>query len=129
MPKKSHNRTFARESANRIDEPTIDPATMEPNRLREWLMKALSALSPDERASMRDSLLTGLRRAGVDLGPSLLILGIPARVPDELTAPELSMLMRYVRINWPGALKSISTQLAELLARSPRRSEIARRAA
>jgi hypothetical protein len=93
---------------------TVDPTTMEPSYLHEWFLKALADLSRDEWAAMRDKVLKSLGEAGVKLGACVLVLGIPARRPEELTPPELAMLVRYVRMNAPEALKPISEQLMQL---------------
>jgi hypothetical protein len=87
---------------------------MEPDCLRDWLVRVLSELSPEEWIAKRDQLLRGLDETGVNVGGSMFMLGIPAKDSEELTAPDLAMLMRYVRINAPNALKALFEPLMQL---------------
>jgi len=113
-------------------QPVPELATAEPDMLRESVRKGLSQLSAEERPNVYDRLLTALKRAGVNIGQHLLLLGIPARTAEELTAPEIATLVRYVRINEPRAMAALATVLSELLttnAEADRGSKISRRAA
>jgi hypothetical protein len=76
-------------------------ATTEPDLLRTSVREALSQLSEEERRTAHAGLLAALRRAGVNVGHHLLVLGIPARTVEELTAPEMASLIRFVRISEP----------------------------
>jgi hypothetical protein len=96
------------------EQTATEPATMEPDDLREWLLRVLAVLSLEEWTAARNRLLKGLEEAGVNLWSSMFMLGIPARDSEELTAPDFAMLMRYVRINAPTALIALSEQLMEL---------------
>jgi hypothetical protein len=87
---------------------------MEPGTLREWFFTRIAVLSPEKWAEVRDQVLKGLGEGGVKLGACILVLGIPARKPAELTPPELAMLIRYVRMNAPEALRGLSEQLTQL---------------
>ena len=122
-------RTLKRGSKNEDDAAPRDPASMDPNRLRDWLSKTLTSLSPEARGVMRDRLLMGLKGAGVDLGSTMLILGIPARTVDEVTSPEIAMLIRYVRINSPAKLAGVYRMLEEMTPTRPSQPVISRKAA
>jgi hypothetical protein len=130
MAKTGVNKAHIRRTESHTDHPTIDPATMEPGCLREWFLSALAVLPPDEWDEVRDKVLNRLGEAGINLGACMLVLGIPARDPEELTPPELAMLIRYVRINTPKALMGLSEQLIQLeRIRHETRAELTRRAA
>ena len=98
----------------------LDVTTLDPNCLKEWILKALAGLSSEEQAFAREGLFAGFITAGVNVASCFLMMGIPARSIDDVTAPELAMLVRYVRINKPAALEPIRDQLVELLAFSQR---------
>jgi hypothetical protein len=93
----------------------LDLATAEPDLLRNLVRQALSQLSAEELPAVNDRLLTALKEAGVDIGLHLLLLGIPARTAEELTAPEIATLIRYLRINDPRAMTDLAPVLNELL--------------
>ena len=100
---------------NRSQGNIFDPLILEPNDLCNKTQKALLALPEENRKSLRDKLLTGLRKASVNIASALLMLGIPARTPDELTPSDMGKLLRYVRINMPEVVKALAEPLAELL--------------
>ena len=96
----------------------LDIATAEPDLLRDSVRVALSGLSDKEWTAVNKSLLDMLKRAGVNVGLCLLLLGIPATTPDKLTEPEIASLIRYVRINEPTAIALIAPVLSEILSRN-----------
>lgn len=98
--------------------PPVDLKSVDPDSLRTRLLKVLLAIAPDEQAAVRDRLLAGLAQAGVNISLSLLLLGIPAKTPRELTAADIATLIRFVQINSPQALPLITAQVTELLAAS-----------
>ena len=117
--KKSKTRKAPQSAVGTIDqqfEPELDLANAERELLRNSLRKALSLLSAEERPAVNDKLLTTLKEAGVNIGQQLLLLGIPARTAEELTAPEIATLIRYVRINESRAMMALVPLLSELLA-------------
>ena len=89
--------------------------TIEPDLLRDKVFDALSSLTEDDRALMRDNLLARLERAGVDVSGSLFQIGIPAETADDLTPSDIAKLLRYVRINKPEAMKRVAPLLGELV--------------
>ena len=95
--------------------PTQAPWTLEPDDLRNRVQNALSTRSYADRKDFSRRLLTALAKAGVQAGTSLFMIGITAYSPDHLTPSDMGKLLRYIRINTPGAIKSISRLLAELV--------------
>ncbi|HXU40259.1 MAG TPA: hypothetical protein VN937_28135 [Blastocatellia bacterium] len=87
----------------------------DPDLLREAVFKVFSSLGNEDSAVMRKRLLSDLKRAGLRLRPTLLMLGASASTAEELTAPEIAALIRYVRLTEPGVMKAISGSLGELL--------------
>ncbi len=87
----------------------------DPDNLRDFVRNALLSLSIGERAKASTTVLDALRRAGLRVRECLLMLGASASTTEELTAPEIAALIRYVRLNEPKALQSIATLLTELL--------------
>src|SRR5262245_18706628 len=75
--------------------------------LRSAVRQALSQLPAEEQRATQDSLLAALSGAGINIGHHLLVLGIPARSAEELTAPEMAALIRYVRINEPQGMDAL----------------------
>jgi hypothetical protein len=83
----------------------------------------LSQLSEEEQRAMHNGLLSSLKRAGVNIGHHLLLLGIPARTAEELTATEMGILIRYVRISEPRAMAAVAPILIDVLARHAERAQ------
>ena len=92
-----------------------DPTNLEPDALGESVRKALSALTDDELASWRDQLLSGLRKAGMNLEACRFLIGISEDSIDNLTPSGIAHLIRYVRLNLPDAMKVVAGRLGELL--------------
>ena len=113
-------------------QPGLELAAAEPDMLRDSVQKGLSQLSEEDRPHVYARLLTALNKAGVNLGQLLLVLGIPARTSEELTATEIATLVRYVRLNEPTAMVALATVLSEFVttnAEAGRASMVSRRAA
>ncbi len=72
-------------------------------------------LCEEERLEAQYSLLTSLKGAGFKVAQHLILLGIPTTEADELTAPEIAIVIRYVRINEPKAMAALSPVLSEML--------------
>src|SRR5215470_3295228 len=79
----------------------------DPDRLRDFVRNALLSLSTGERSKASTRVIDGLRRAGLRVRECLLMLGSSASTAEDLTAPEIAALIRYVRLNEPKALQSI----------------------
>jgi hypothetical protein len=88
---------------------------IEPDELRDVVRNALARLTVDELASWRDHLLSGLRMAGVNLNSSRFLIGISVDSTDTLTPSSIAHLIRYVRLNLPGAMKVVAGRLGKLL--------------
>jgi hypothetical protein len=87
----------------------------EPDYLRDAVRNALLYLSERERSDVRSRLLAELESAGLRVRQCLLMLGASAMTAEELTAPEIAVLIRYVRLTEPRAFIAITTLLGELL--------------
>jgi hypothetical protein len=88
-----------------------DLSTLEPDALRDQVRKALLQLQAEERAAVIRKLVAALGQKGFGVGQCLLLLGIPAQTPDELTASEIATLIRYIRINEPELIRAIAPVL------------------
>jgi hypothetical protein len=121
-----------RAANNQRSEQALEIATKEPDSLRDSVREALLRLSEEEQRGVHNGLLSALRRAGVNIGHHLLLLGIPARTAEELTATEMGILIRYLRISEPRAMAAVAPILIDVLARhaeSARPAKPSRRAA
>ena len=92
-----------------------DPTSLEPDALRESVREALSALTADELVSWRDHLMSGLRKAGMNLEACRFLIGISGDSTDNLTPSGIAHLIRYVRLNLPEAMKVVAGRLDKLL--------------
>lgn len=104
-------------AADERSKQALEIATMEPDSLRDSLREALSQLSEGEQLGVHNELLSALKGAGVNIGHHLLLLGIPARTAEELTASEMGILIRYVRISESKAMAAVAPILIDVLAR------------
>jgi hypothetical protein len=119
MPGKALRRKTTPSSTGMATQPARPDESLSgssPEWLRDRVFNALNRISTDERASVRDRILSDLRNAGVNIMSSLVALGIPARTPDELSSNDIAKLVRYVRINTPGAMNVLGGTLTELIA-------------
>jgi len=97
------------------------PAAMilvDSDHLRDWVRNSLLVLPESERNRARDRLLSGLRSGGLYIEEALLMLGIPAETPDDLSPSDLAMLVRYAHINSPATIARVRHDLAVLFARA-----------
>lgn len=127
MPSKALKRKVTPVNAGTIKgstPPDHDLTDCSPEWLRDRVFDALNGLSEEERASVRDRILSDLRKAGVNIMSGLMTLGIPARMPDELSPSDIAKLVRYVRINMPGPIKALSGTLTELIASGAEKAEV-----
>jgi hypothetical protein len=97
------------------DSSTVEIVAAEPDYIRDAVCAALSSLPEDQRSKIRRRLLNDLRKAGLRVRESLLMLGASARTADELTAPEIAALIRYVRLTRPKIMQALAQTLRELL--------------
>jgi hypothetical protein len=98
----------------------FEVVTAEPDYIRDAVCAALSSLPPEQRSSVVNRLLKELKTAGVRVRESLLLLGASARTTDELTAPELAALIRYIRLTKPMVMTAVAEPLRELLSMANR---------
>jgi hypothetical protein len=106
---------WGREAAPRERGIVEDPTNLEPDALRDSVRDALSALTADELASWRDHLLSGLRKAGLNLEACRFLIGISGDSTDNLSPSGIAHLIRYVRLNLPEAMKLVAERLGKLL--------------
>jgi hypothetical protein len=119
MARKQPTRTDSR----LVIRPELQPAALEPDALRDAVRQALLSLPQAERSSIRDRLLSDLRKAGIDVTQCLFMLGAAASTVNELTPPEIAALIRYVRIIKPNVIKTLARGLGELLATTDLREQ------
>ena len=93
----------------------VDLARIEPDALLEVVRKTLSSLTEAEMGLLRIRLISDLKKARMHVGGCLFMLGIPASVPDDLTASDIAQLLRYVRINEPDLMRVVAHPIAEQL--------------
>ena len=105
----------ARKLSEKIIQSESELVNADPDHLRDFVRNALLSLPIGERSKASTRVLDALRRAGLRVRECLLMLGASASTAEELTAPEIAALIRYVRLNEPKALQSIATLLIELL--------------
>ena len=110
-------------------QPEVEFVAVEPDYLRDAVCSALSVLPNDQRSSIRDKLLVELKKAGLRVRESLLMLGVSAKTADELTAPEIAALIRYVRLTKPNVIVAVAEPLRELLTMANRGIRASGRAA
>lgn len=97
---------------------------LEPDQLREQLRGMLSELSPEELALAREAVFEAIREGGLQLGACLLMVGIPAKVPEEVTPWGLAQLIRYVRINRPDIFQGMVARLGRVFPAVPARRSL-----
>ena len=95
--------------------PEVELVAVEPDCFRDAVCAALSSLPEDQRSSVINGLLIEFRNAGLRVCESLLMLGASASTTDELTAPEIAALIRYVRLTKPHLMMAVAEPLRELL--------------
>jgi hypothetical protein len=96
-------------------EPVMDPSRMGPDELRDAVRDSLLALKFDERVVLVDKLIAGFKKARLNLGAAVMLLGIQGETVNDLTPSDIAHLVRYVRINNPAILACVKPQLGELL--------------
>jgi hypothetical protein len=101
-------------AADKRSQQVLRLATTEPDLLRDLVREALSQLAQEERRGVHNALISTISRAGVNVGHHLLVLGIPATTTEELTAPEIATLIRYIRISEPAVMKTLAPILIEV---------------
>lgn len=86
----------------------------DPDYLRDSVRRALLSLSFIERTNACRRVLDGLSNAGFGVRECLLKLGASASTAEELTAPEIAALIRYVRLIQPNTLRAVAPLLHEV---------------
>ena len=88
----------------------------DPDLLRDQVQRALSTICIADRSRLSHVLLNRLEKTRINVGASLLMLGISAASVDQLTPSDMGKLLRYIRINSPAAIEALAEPLNELLA-------------
>jgi hypothetical protein len=102
--------------------PPREPWRLDPDDLRDQVQMAFSTICVADSKRFCQRMLKGLENAGVHVGSSLLMLGIPANGDEDLTPSDMGKLLRYIRFNSPAAIEALAGPLSELflLKREPR---------
>jgi hypothetical protein len=98
--------------------PELNGKPMSVNGLRNGVYRALSKVPLYERVPLYKNLIGDLEKAGINVGSRLFLLGIPAKIPEELTPSDIGKLIRSVYINEPQVVKAISATLMQILSGS-----------
>jgi hypothetical protein len=98
--------------------PDLNGKPMSANGLRNGVYRALSKVALYERVPLYKNLIGDLEKAGINVGSRLFLLGIPAKIPEELTPSDIGKLIRSVYINEPQVVKAISATLIQILSGS-----------
>jgi hypothetical protein len=116
-------RQLRRGSANRTDaakdEEPLDPSTLDPNALRERVYRALSVLKPNQLDDVKRELITELDAAGINVGGSLFLMGIPVSKTEDLTPLDVAQLIRYVRLSAPKVMYFLKDAIIRLISPEP----------
>jgi hypothetical protein len=99
-----------------LNRPAPEFWALEPDDLRNQVQRAFTRLCEADSKILRQRLLSGLAEAGMNIGASLFMLGIPASSLDELTPSDMGKLLRYTRINSPAVIEALAEPLADLFA-------------
>lgn len=97
-----------------LNHPAPEFWALEPDDLRIQVQSAFTRLCEADGKILRQRLLSGLAEAGMHIGASLFMLGIPASSLDELTPSDMGKLLRYTRINSPAVIEAVAEPLADL---------------
>ena len=93
----------------------FNPRVLEADQLRDKVYHALWLRTADERGAITEALVAALNAAGVDVGATLYLIGILRESVSDLTPLEIAKLLRYLRMNAPQALESVTPTIAALV--------------
>lgn len=97
--------------------------SVNPNLLKAVVWKTLNGMEGEERDLFYERLLGALDQAAINVEPYLMMLGIPASTPHEVTPLEWGHLVRYFRVNVPPAMRAVADVLDEFPAFTHRTAE------
>jgi len=118
----------ARKHRETLIQSEAELVTADPDYLRDSVQRALLSLSFIEGMNACRRVLDGLSNAGFGVRECLLKLGASASTAEELTAPEIAALIRYVRLIQPNTLCAVAPLLHEVFV-SPETARSSERAA
>ncbi|MEW6129267.1 MAG: hypothetical protein AB1757_19665 [Acidobacteriota bacterium] len=87
-------------------------AGLDPNELKDVIRNGLSMLALKDREEFVRTLESEMKRASLNLRAYLVPLGIPGRVPEDLTPTEVGHLIRFLKINVAQAMKAVERTMA-----------------
>lgn len=97
--------------------------SLNPSLLKAVVLKTLNGMALEERDRFYERLLGALDRVAINVGLYLMMLGIPASTPHEVTPLEWGHLIRYFRVNVPPAMGAVAEVLDEFPAFRHRTAE------
>lgn len=89
-------------------------ASFDPDDLKCLVREGLTAMKPEKREVFILELENDLQSAKLSIRAYLIPIGISARLPNELTPGEIGHLIRYLKINVPGATLAVDRFLERL---------------
>ena len=81
---------------------------LDSDELKGLVRDRLIAMGLQQRAEFVQALELEMRQAGSTMRSHLLLIGIPAKCPDELSPNEVGHLVRYFNINAPELMPIVS---------------------
>jgi hypothetical protein len=93
----------------------VDVRAFGPDELRDAVREGLTALTEGDFNFVRDRLLESAERAGLNIGGCLFLMGNEVDFRHAITATDLAQLVRYIRLNHPGALTRMESQLERVI--------------
>ncbi len=81
--------------------------SVDPDELKNVVRDGLFSMSASEQESFIRVLVIEMERANLKMSAYLIPLGIPGKVPRDLTPTEVGHLIRFLRINVPQAMPSV----------------------
>ena len=85
---------------------------LDSDELKELVRDRLITIGLQEREDFVQALEREMRKAGLTLSSHLLLIGIPAKAPDELSPNEVGHLVRYLNMNEPELMPIVSRVMA-----------------
>jgi hypothetical protein len=94
--------------------PASSDGSFDPDKLKKLVLDGLTSIAREERADFAEALEADLRRVDMTMRSYLILLGIPAMTPAELTPAEVGHLIRFLSVNVPRAKPVVERAIARL---------------
>ena len=91
---------------------TINFGSLDPNELKGVVRDGLVAMTLSDREEFIQALESEMRHVSLNVRSYLIPLGIPGRIPEDLTPTEVGHLIRYLKINVPHAMSAIERAMS-----------------